>query len=213
MDTIKFSCLRLIGRIHNFTKQTLRINLCLLAMLILGFNSLYSSAKSDTFTRYTNHYFVETGSYKGSGIQAALEAGFEEVYSIEFVKKYFDICSARFKDFYNVNIVRGDSSKILWDVIKDLDQPITFWLDGHVPEGGGTDKFSPVMEELEQIKNHPIKNHIILIDDVRDMGGWAFDNTTLQQIIRKIREINPDYTFTFEDGHTKDDILVAYIPY
>lgn len=71
---------------------------------------------------------------------------------------------------------------------------------------------SPILQELEAIKNHPIKNHTILIDDVRMFGTRDFDGVTLDQITDKLREINPNYSIFFEKGYQANDILVACIP-
>lgn len=71
--------------------------------------------------------------------------------------------------------------------------------------------YSPVLQELEQIKKHPIKNHTILIDDVRLFGTIEFDYVTLDQIIDKVLEINPNYNISFVPGYVQNDILVAQI--
>ena len=65
---------------------------------------------------------------------------------------------------------------------------------------------------MEIIKNHPIKTHTILVDDVRIIGkiGWR-SNVLLERIMNMIKEINPDYQFTFEEGETPEDVLVANI--
>ena len=44
------------------------------------------------FGKYPNPYFVETGSYDGSGIQRALDSGFQQVLSVELSEKYFNAC-------------------------------------------------------------------------------------------------------------------------
>jgi hypothetical protein len=66
------------------------------------------------------------------------------------------------------------------------------------------------MRELELIKNHPIKEHTILIDDLRE---WSRDFPAIgfntEDIKKKILEINPNYVFSFADGQTSNDILVA----
>ena len=171
-------------------------------------------SNSDVFKKYPNQLFLETGSYLGSGIQQALDAGFQKVISIELSDKYFKICTDRFSNNLNVTIVQGDSFKVLPDVISDIDEPITFWLDGHHSCGDTAlgEYWAPLIQELDVIKEHPIKTHTILIDDMR---CWENPNPThgfyKEDIFNKLKEINPDYQFSFEDGCEKNDILVAYI--
>ena len=54
-------------------------------------------------------------------------------------------------------------------VLEPVFMTALFWLDGHY-SGGETakgDADSPLREELEAIGRHPIKTHVIPIDDVR----------------------------------------------
>lgn len=76
-------------------------------------------------------FFVETGCYIGDGIADALSAGYENIISIEISEHYQKICLERFKNNQNVNIIIGDSCEVLYNTIKNIDKPITFWLDGH----------------------------------------------------------------------------------
>jgi hypothetical protein len=68
------------------------------------------------------------------------------------------------------------------------------------------------MKELEIIKNHHIKEHTILIDDLRE---WSRDFPAIgfntEDIKAKILEINTNYIFSVADGHVAGDILVAEI--
>lgn len=170
-------------------------------------------SNTKTFSKHLNKTFIETGSWVGHGVQQALEAGFEKVISIELSDKYFQLCTHRFFTNKNVRIIHGDSYKVLPDVIKDIDHPITFWLDGHHSCGDTAlgDFWAPLMQELDAIKNHSIKNHTILIDDMR---CWEKPNKVhgffKDDIFKKLHEINPDYKFTYEDGHVANDVLVAH---
>lgn len=183
-------------------------------IVVLLFNSIVMpTSESNTFKQFPNKYFVETGSLMGEGIERALQAGFTHVYSIELSAQFFGHCKKKFANNSEVELFWGDSGKILYDVIKDIDSSITFWLDGHY--GGNVtakgDEWSPILKELEQIKKHPIKTHTILIDDVRLMGTEYFDFVTIDQIIEKVLEINADYKLFFIDGYVKNDILVATV--
>jgi heterodisulfide reductase subunit A-like polyferredoxin len=72
-----------------------------------------------------------------------------------------------------------------------------------------SDKKCPLLDELEVIKNHPVKNHTIMIDDIRCCGTDYFDFITKEQLENKIKEINPKYVITYEDSWEPKDILVA----
>lgn len=172
--------------------------------------------KQDTLSKYLSPCFIETGTYLGDGVKAALDAGFKRVVSIELSDKFYEHSANRFRNDSRVQIVQGDSADILFDVIKDIDTQMTFWLDGH---WSGSDtaygKFnSPVLLEIDQIGQHKIKNHIIMVDDMR---CWITGNPETPDINfgetdikTKILSIN-NYEFLYEDGHIPNDILIAQI--
>ncbi len=168
------------------------------------------------FKDFPNYYFVETGCYVGQGIEFALRAGFNEIHSVELLPKWAQLCKHKFNKNKNVQIWQGNSGQILYEVIKNFDKEITFWLDGHrgtpAPNGG---KNTPLLEELDQIKNHHIKTHTILIDDMHCCGTILFDGLIKEDIIAKIREINPDYQITYipggDKGEYRQNVMVAYI--
>lgn len=171
--------------------------------------SLQANMPQGGFAPFSNTYFVETGTYGGNGIHQALNAGFKHIRSIEIDPKWVNHSRRRFRAYPQVQIFLGDSGKILWDVIKDITEPITFWLDGH-----GAD--TPLLQELEQIKWHPIKTHTILIDDLHCAGGPLFGFITVDMIIAKVKEVNPDYEITYIDGGDNreypNNIMVAQVP-
>jgi hypothetical protein len=189
-------------------------NKCLPILFLCIVSYVYPNITSSGFENFPNHYFVETGTYVGGSVKLALHANFQEIYSIEIDGVLAAHAQTMFKDFNHVHIVHGDSSQVLWDIIKDMNKPITFWLDGHnssgipLPQGRQN---TPLLHELEQIKRHPIRTHTILIDDVRLLGTWEFDFITKEQLIQKVLEINPDYVITYIDGYRPNDIMVAQI--
>ena len=169
-------------------------------------------ASKELFEKYPNPVFIETGSYRGDGIQLALDAGFKAIYSIELGMILYLNCIERFKGMDNVNITLGDSANMLPLVLKEINNPVTFWLDGHY-SGEDTvmgNQNTPLIQELEAIKNHSIKTHTIIIDDLRTWYKDTHGFDTLD-LMKKILEINPDYNFKLEDGFIPYDILVAYV--
>jgi hypothetical protein len=166
------------------------------------------TAKKGLFKKFKNRIFVETGSQEGNAIQQALAERYEVVYSIELLPEWYSKCVARFKNNPNVHLILGDSGEKLATVMELINEPVTLWLDGHI----GAES-TPIMKELEILKNHSVKTHTILIDDLRDWKTHV-NGVNPQMIRMKVLEINPLYAITYEDGATrncKNDILVASI--
>jgi hypothetical protein len=155
---------------------------------------------------------VETGLQHGEGVKQALNAGFETIYSIELRKVSCDEGEKKFaqqrKDG-KVHIIHGRSEEQLGPVISKINEPITFWLDAHLAPGHlttiGTDEYGvwcPLYSELEHIARHPVKNHIILIDDIDRLDeeyNWT-EEVKLDIIKSKVLEINPHYTISLICG-------------
>jgi hypothetical protein len=117
------------------------------------------------------HVLVETGACLGDMVAAQLN-NFRKIYSIELSGKLARHASRRFKKQPKVEIIQGDSGKILKTLVPKINEQAIFWLDGHY-SGGITakgDTNCPVYEELSAIFQAPF-NHIILIDDARCFTG------------------------------------------
>lgn len=152
--------------------------------------------------------FIETGTYEGDGIATALDVGFEKVISIELDADSVRRARARFVG-KPVTILYGDTAKLLPDVLADLCEPATFWLDAH-PVG-----WSPVMAELAAMAVANIREHTILVDDRRLMtmfhpDGWFTPSE--KAVLEALLQINPAYEISFVDGFVPDDIIVARLP-
>ena len=181
--------------------------------VLLFLSPIECTTTASVFAKFPNEYFIETGTYIGDGIQNAIDAGFKNIYSIELSEYYYRISYERFKNNPNVHVFWGDSSEILGLILQTINAPVTFWLDGHW-SGGGTacgSERTPILKELAIIKEHHIKNHTILLDDIRCCGTPDFDSISLEEIVRSVLQINPRYKISFEDGHIPKDVLVAKI--
>lgn len=170
-------------------------------------------ATAEIFSQAPNAVFVETGSYLGDGIQAALEAGFQRVISIELSDKYYALCKARFANDERVTIVQGDSALMLGDIISQISTPITFWLDGHYSAGDTAQGIVmiPLLQELQAIGAHTIKGHTVLIDDMR---CWKDFNPAHgfqeSDVLAALTSIQQDVALEWIDSpHAPRDILVA----
>ena len=192
IDDRKWHCIALIlYHLRSLIcRQLSRLPNCKLFLIVGIIPFLTATTTQQVFEKYPNAYFIETGSAMGDGIQKALDAGFQTIYSIELAPHYYLQCVERFKNQNQVHLMLGDSSEILETLLQKIDAPATFWLDGHYSWGntarGKTN--TPLLKELEAIRNHPIKTHTLLIDDVRQFGTVEFDFLELEEIIAKIGE-------------------------
>jgi hypothetical protein len=156
--------------------------------------------------RFGPEVFVETGTYLGDMV-AAVMLRFKEVYSVELSPELYERAQRMFAGQRHVHILQGDSSDVLRVILLRITEPSLFWLDGHF-SGGITARGSidfPVLQELECISEHKIKNHVILIDDARLFGNSA-NVPSKRQVIESLRTINRSYTI-----EEKDDIIRAFV--
>lgn len=162
---------------------------------------------------YRNLVFVETGSHHGDGIQAALDAGFKCIHSVDISPFDFGWCSHRFEKFQTkVHLNLGDSRTFLRDLLPTVTTRCTFWLDAHECGTGATEfEDCPLLEELQIIFKHPPleprQYHTILIDDVRLFG---VELPAEDEIRKALLNINPHYKLGYvNSAEFDDDILVA----
>lgn len=161
-----------------------------------------------------NKYFIETGTYYGNGILRALYSGlFKEIYSIELSPVLYGYCKKIFENEKKVKLFLGDSSKVLPQILVKIESPATFWLDGHYSSDNTAKGITntPILGELEAIKNHSIKNHTLMIDDAKLFGTSHFDFIEIDEVKEKIMEINPNYNIRLYSRKNKDDMLLATV--
>ncbi len=124
------------------------------------------------YSKYKPSVFVETGTYLGHMLHS-VHSWFLQTHSIELDPIFHTRAVNLFSKFPSVIIHLGDSTTVLPKVIESINEPILFWLDAHY--FGGVTAFgmeeTPILKELQAIFQHPVKNHIILIDDARCFTG------------------------------------------
>lgn len=122
--------------------------------------------------RFGLDVLVETGTFKGDMVEA-MKGSFRKVFSIELADHFHAAAVERFKGDANVEILHGDSGRVMSELVPKLDGPTLFWLDGHYSAGNTArgDKDTPVMEELGHIFARPDFRCVILIDDARCFEG------------------------------------------
>jgi len=116
---------------------------------------------------------VETGTQAGATLAATLDY-FDDLYSIEIYEPSVIAARKRFAAHPKVKIIHGDSATALPALVKDIPEPILFWLDGHY-SGKGTgmgDEHSPIVSEIQHILAlRPTGRDAIIIDDARLFVG------------------------------------------
>ena len=122
-----------------------------------------------------------------------------------------------------LTLINGDSAIELKNVLENLDEAACFWLDAH----SGAQQYAkgnqdvPLLTELDHIKNHHIKDHIIAIDDahlfgkrqVNKKGEVVCDYTDVsyERVENKILEINPNYDVGIYAPYSME-MIIAFIP-
>jgi len=125
---------------------------------------------------------IETGTYLGDMVHA-MRKSFTRIISFELDPTLAAQAQQRFANDEHIEIMQGDSGKLLGDYLKKINDPCLFWLDGHY-SGGITAKGSletPIKNELTAILSHPVDGHVILIDDARCFTGEN-DYPTLDEL-------------------------------
>lgn len=149
--------------------------------------------------------FVESGTYKGDTTERALNH-FKKIHTVELDYDLYEAAKNRFEDNEKIVVHHGNSPEIFSTILNQLNGNILFWLDGHY-SGRGTacgESATPIMQELEAIKNSNVNDATILIDDIRcflssiktsrkirSLTGYP----TAYEVEQKILEINPNYRF------------------
>ena len=162
--------------------------------------------KQNTIQDYQQFYrcetLIETGTFKGAMVEAH-KRRFKKVISVELSPELHNLAVKRFRKDKNVLIIQGDSGKVLPEILKNIEGPIIFWLDGHYSAGitAKGDKDCPIFEEVDAILNSAESNHILLIDDARCFNGEG-DYPTIDELTQYIRNKNDKYKV-----EVKNDII------
>jgi hypothetical protein len=149
----------------------------------------------DYARRFGLDTLIETGTYRGDMVNACRET-FAQIISIELDDVLFEEAQRRFAQHPHVSILHGDSGRLLNETLLQVSKPSLFWLDGHycgaVTARGTAD--TPIIDELRAVLNHPIREHVILIDDARCFDGTS-DYPTIDELRRAVLLLRPDYLF------------------
>ncbi len=149
---------------------------------------------------------VETGTYLGDMI-ARTRHLFERLYTIEVDATLHANATARFSSDAAVTVVLGDSAHQLPKILEQLSSPAVFWLDGHYSGGetGKGDLDTPIQTEVELILHHPVRGHVILVDDARLFNGTN-DYPSLDGFRKQLLQLNSSYRFSVEND------IIRFLP-
>jgi hypothetical protein len=123
-----------------------------------------------------------------------------------------DLCKRaqkRFRRNKHIEIIHGDSGKVLKTLLPNLTTPTLFWLDGHysgsITAQGETD--CPIYEELSHIFNSSDIGHVIVIDDARFFidsdHQYCKDYPNLPDLEKFILSACPDACVTVENDSVR----------
>jgi hypothetical protein len=133
---------------------------------------VFKQAQLAAFVQASQYKRVfETGTLFGGTVQSLHKMPIE-IDTIELFEPLYVDVKKRLGHITNARFHLGDSGVVLPQLLKDLKEPAVFWLDGHY-SGEGTGQAgldTPIIAELETIAAHPVKNHLVLIDDIRAFG-------------------------------------------
>lgn len=140
----------------------------------------------DVFRLNRTKQYIETGAYKGAGINI-VGLHYEHVHSIELSEKYYKYNVDQFRDIPSVHMYHGDSKTVLPGLLDSIKEPVTIHLDAHF--SGGETAFgeeeqngksnAPLLRELELLQQRPY-NDIIIIDDCRMIGRAGTEGDGLE---------------------------------
>ena len=163
-----------------------------------------------------NKVFIETGTLYGHGVIAAYKTNmFDEIHTIEIKQDLYNACVEKYKGINTIKFHLGDSGVVLKKILDTIDEPVTFWLDGHYSAGNtgcAENYLSPIQQELDIIKNSKNREkHTIIVDDINcftqemiDMN-WDVNKKEPGYMIKseledKIKDINKNYNIFYEDN-------------
>jgi hypothetical protein len=161
---------------------------------------------SSELIKFPNRVFVETGSYAGDGIKAALKAGFQEIYSVDISPTQYDECCRIFQDEPRVHLYLDDCGTWLDKILNQIDEPCTIYLDAN---GWKFETEHPFDSAINALVRHGRQDHTIIVDDMNgdhlpaEHIHKAFADSN-NGVAKQLRRINPNYVLKIMDSHTED---------
>lgn len=149
------------------------------------------------FRRHRLTDFVETGTWLGDAVNAMIPVCEGKLYSIEVQPELCKRAQERFAHCSRVDIRQGNSAEVLPAILTEIHAPALFWLDGHFPPGIA-ENCCPTFDEVKLIVAHPVRGHVILIDDAREFKGHH-GYPTIAEVRDYIHNLRPEAHFEVEN--------------
>lgn len=174
------------------------------------------SSSTELFAYFAQRFetLVETGTWQGGGIQAALTAGFRHIVSCDINEDLDSQARTLFRG-ESVEVFHGSSKEFLARVIPNLTEPTVFFLDAHaMPPSAKAREFSPLTlmpgDEANQSLHCPLQaevslilqqefmGHVILVDDIQCFDTWMFHYLSESQLRNQVHNLRPgEYEFYY----------------
>jgi len=145
--------------------------------------------------------FIETGTNRGHTI-IPMSSQFDFLYTIELSESIFNEFNGKDYNREKIKSILGDSSKVLPNILPEINTNAIFFLDGHYSheDTAQGEKDVPLLEEINAINDFFKNSGIIIIDDLRLFGttndeDWSEINTDSVK-----RPIEKRITSTFTIG-------------
>lgn len=134
---------------------------------------------------------VETGTYYGEMI-AAVGRHFQRIYSIELDARLAKLAQRRFSGNSRVEILEGDSQKVVPQLLQRIGESCLWWLDaGYCGWTGELGNPNRLGSELNSILSDRQFNHVVLMDDADGVNGKG-GSLTLEELIASIQSTYPE---------------------
>jgi predicted nucleic acid-binding Zn-ribbon protein len=158
--------------------------------------------------------FVETGTYEGASVRAALPM-FDQLHTVELAPPLYARAAEEFGDQAKVHVHHGRSEEVLRELVPKLRRrAVLYWLDAHWcdEKSAGGDAQCPLLGELEAIRSISDRS-VVLIDDARLFmapppkpavtEGWP----RFSEVLDRLQALNPKHELL-----VIDDVIVFFPP-
>ena len=146
--------------------------------------------KTDTVIEYGQKFaalnLVETGTFLGHMVDATKKY-YSKIISIELGEDLATDARKRFSKYGYIDILQGDSSRLLPDILRNLSGKTIFWLDAHHSSSVTAigESYTPILSEITVIAGWDQSLTVLLIDDARLFTGKDYpEMSTFKEFIK-----------------------------